>query len=320
MTAKTVKFLKFSPQRTFGVEMEWADSGLTREQMRTIIQGFPGERATITGYMHNEDPQLWYCKTDSSCGLEVATRVLGSMSSVKKTLDDLKMVSEVHSELYQKGARINDNCGGHVHIGVSDLSQEQFVRFLMYWVKLEKFIVDIMPRRRKNNRFAPIQSTYFRAGHKYDLQAIRAAFSGRTAVNLGHYRWSASESNRIEVRIAEGSNDHRDVKNWVRFLLWLIDRAATALPDPENMNWLTLDEGMKVLGLVNDPDSEDFYVLSPALSELRQWILARAQAYANLRDGEKVRTRAKELETKLYETPYGMGAETLAPIASITNR
>ncbi len=314
------QILKFKPKRTFGVEMEWSSEGPNLNRMRDTIQSFPGEFALVTGYCRNNRDDTWFCKTDSSCGHEVASRVLGSLSDSKKTIEDLKLVGEVHTKLRQIGARVNEHCGGHVHIGMADLSREQFAKFLMYWVKFEKIVLDMMPKRRKRNRYCAIHSPTFRAGTTYDLNSIRRGFDGRNSINLGYYDWNSSNPSmkRIEVRIGEGSDDFRDMKNWIRFLLFFIDRVKD-LPAPENLHWYWSFDGLKLLGLMNDDRSKEFYILSPAISELREWILARMAAYANLRDGEKVRQWATEVHDQLYPTPYGMRTEPLQILNSLSS-
>lgn len=297
MLGGNLEVLKFRPQRTFGVELEWG-RGLSRARMKTVIQSFPNERAIATGYQHNSNPELWYCKTDSSCGYEVASRVLGSMDSIQKTLEDLKRLEEVHLALYNAGARTTTSCGMHVHLGLNDLDNGQFYRFLSYWVKFEKFILDMMPNRRKSNHYCATHSIDFSPNENYRSERVLGSFNGRRAVNIGG--WIRRRC--IEIRLAEGTNDPRNSKNWVRFLLHFVDQVKN-LPDPDNVNWVGLQKGLEILSLYSPGDQP--IVLSPALSEMRHWILARTKSYANARDGQERRDEATHLEETLYPHKYG---------------
>ena len=308
---KNVRLVKFKPQRTFGIEMEW-NSTLDRQAMKRIVEGFPGQRANVTSYQRNDDATRWFCKADASCGHEVATKVLGSLTSVQQTLDDLKLACDVHKALYDAGARVSDTCGGHVHVGMGNLSEEQVDRFLMYWIKMEKVILDIMPRRRVNNQYCMPHSNFFNAGTGYNREVLRRGFSSRAAVNLGHYSSGSSDSDRrvIEIRIGEASNDYRHMKNWVRFVLYFIELVKD-LPNPTNVNWYTLEEALEMLELTNKPTAEEFLVLSPAINELREWILARTAAYAKFRDARNLRARAKKMLAELHPKAEEISAERL---------
>lgn len=304
---KKIRLAKFQPQRTFGVEMEWDSDPLSRARLRSIINGFEGEEAIVSGYQRNQEGSKWYCKSDSSCGLEVASRVLGSMTSIRKTIGDLKRVSEVHQKLVEQGARINDRCGGHVHIGLGDFDQDAFARSLLYWGKFEKFIFEMLPRRRLQNSFCSPQSNNFRSDTSYDLDDLRRGFGGRSTFNLSFYdRYSCDSSQKVvEIRCGEATLDSRCLKNWVRFLLHWFQRVRD-LPTPENMNWVTLKEGLRLLNLLPQKGEEEVLILSPALSELRDWILTRISCHANFRNARDQRARAKKLQTEFYPTQFGM--------------
>lgn len=290
----------FSPRITLGIEMEWTTS-LSRESMKRIVEKVTGEEAVVTGYQKNEKPHLWYCKRDSSCGYELATRKLGSLSSASKTIEDLELAARVHQALYRAGATADAKCGGHVHLGIAREGEdpretdEFTLRWLLYWIKLEKFFMDLVPRRRVPNQFCRPHSGAFKADTLYtQKEAILRGFSHRGAVYLGSYKWGYTplDSKVIEVRLGEGSNDTRDVKNWARCLLQMTERVRES-PHPANVNWWTLEEALDWLGLLNRPGSPQWVILCPALAELREWILRRTAAYSKFKDAEVVREQAR---------------------------
>lgn len=308
---RKLRLSKFQPKRTFGVEMEWSSEPLSRGRMKDIINRFPNEEAIVAGYQRNEDRDRWYCKPDSSCGLEVASRVLGSMGSIQKTIEDLKRVSEVHQKLVEAGAKITDECGGHVHIGVGDFSREEFAKALLYWGKFEKFVFEMLPRRRvQGNDYCRSHSNNFRSDTDYSETELKLGFTGRNSFNLAFYNWDAGLEHlkRVEIRCGEATEDSRCLKNWVRFLLhWF--QTIKDLPAPGNMNWITLKEGLRLLNLLPKKGEQEILILSPALSELRDWILTRVSCYASFRNASSQRERAKRLQAELYPTQFGVSEE-----------
>ena len=168
----------------------------------------------------------------------------------------------------------------------------------------------MMPSRRKSNSYSSVHSPNFSANTSYGYRDLINHFRDRRAFHMSHI--DSGQNSRVEVRIAEGTVDPRNIRYWGLFLLHFFHKARYDWEMPENANWLTLDEGLDLLGLINKPDSENFYILDEHLAGLRQWILARTAAYSNFRDAQDNRRRAKELEGQLYQTPYGIDAEAVS--------
>lgn len=296
MPDKTFRLVKFRPKRTFGVELEFTQ-GSDREFLQRCIQT-AGERARVTGYQHDANTDYWTCKTDSSCGFEVASRILGDHSSIRTCLRDLDTMTKVVKSLQDNGAQVDNRCGVHVHVSVRDLNEEQRRNVLAYWVRLEKTIIDMFPEHRKENNYCPTVSRYFEPNKTFTYQdLLQRGFRDRNALNTS---W-LSERETLEFRIAEGTVDPTDVKNWTRFLIYFIQRAAE-LPPTDKLNWLTLEDSLAFLGLLNTEEDEVFRILSPTLTELRLWILRRTKTHANHRDKEDIQERCSQM-LDLYTPP-----------------
>lgn len=280
---KTYRLMKFQPKRTFGIELEFPEAH-TREFLRDCIQAH-GEKAQVTGFQRDANRERWTCKTDSSCGYEVASRILGSIKSIRRTIEDLNLTAQIVDTMKKEGATVNNKCGFHVHVWVGDMGEAELIRLLGYWVKFEKTIVDLMPERRKKNTYCPVHSIFFTPNTKYSFQdMVSRGFQQRGALNWAWYR----ERKTVEIRIAEGTTDPDDVQNWVRFLLHFVERCKT-WPYPENVNWLTFEECLDLMGLRNDPEADIFWVLSPALVDMRRWLLERTKKYAGCRDASQLK-------------------------------
>lgn len=291
MADRTYELIKFSPKRTFGVELEFGRES-SREFLRDCVIS-AGESALTSEWAHNSGNSDWICKTDSSCGFEIASRVLGSIRSIRKTVKDLSVMEKVVSVLREKGAKITVACGIHVHVWIGDLSKQDVEKLLYYWVKFEKTLMDMMPASRKKNRFCPAPSGFLNPDEKLSYNDINSkAYHSRGTLNMGWYR----DRQTIEIRLAEGSTDPIMVKNWVRFLLHFVEKVAS-FPEAKDVNWLTLEECLDLLDLSNDPESGKFRILSPALAELRSWILRRTNEHAGYRDADVVKQKTKEMLT-----------------------
>lgn len=302
---------KFQPKRTFGAELEF-NSDLPQSKYKELLTSI-GEEATITSYRHNNVDNLWFCKTDASCGREVASKVLGSFDSINKCIRDLKLLEQVHTLFIQHGAKVSNSCGGHVHVLLKDFNDNQYHRFLKYYIKMEKMMYDMLPSRRKTSSYCAAKSMNFGTKRDYSLSDLRQVFQGRNGLNLRR-SFEDRQGETVEFRMAEGFGDPRDLKNWVRFLLYFLEVVKVA-PEPEDLSWFWVDEALDFLGLLNKGGSEEFIVLSPCLSELREWILERHMAYASFEDAREVRDWAQSAHNELYPSPYGSEAE-VAPFAA----
>ena len=294
MPQKTFTLVKFNPKRTYGIELEFGQGSDRNFLKRCIAEA--NEPAVTSEWRHDSNNAEWVCKTDSSCGFEIASRVFGSNRSIRKTLDDLKPMEAVAQVLQRRQAEVTDRCGFHVHVCVGDMDDVQLTRLLSYWVKFEYFLVNTLPARRKRNTYCPLHSSYLSPIKKFDLrELLRRGFHQRGALNWGWY-----ESRKtVEIRIAEGTSDPEVVKNWVRFLLYCIERVTT-WPEPENVNWLTLHEALKLLDFYNDPNDNVFRILSPALTETKKWVLDRIHKHAGYRDAAEVKRIVKQMIRELH--------------------
>lgn len=311
------QFQDFKPKRTFGMELEFICS-IRRAKMKAVIETFPGEHAVVEGYGHNINNERWYVKPDASCDSEVASRVLGSLTDTEKTLSDLDLLYEVHKALLHRGARSNASCGGHVHVSVHDfVDARQMDKFLGYWIKFEKFLFDILPHRRKRSCYCNLHS------RNHDTSPITPEitrqFQGRDALNQARL----DRNKTVEFRLAECSNDPRDSKNWVTFVLYFLDRLFQ-IPKPENKSWFGFEDGLIALGLYNPGKkiSEAYNkavgidlnaimapadtVYHPRIAEMRSWLLGRAQAFASFSDAREIRQKAREIEGTLCLAPFGI--------------
>jgi len=251
-----VKSVPFT--RQFGFELEFLRDGVSQPALKEAVEAVSGERAEIQDYGHQYNNTEWVVKTDSSCGWEVASRVMSSVADLKKAV---KVVQAMH----RAGAKVDCRCGLHVHVEVTDFNRDALATLVQWWVKFERFTCDVLDPSRKSNTYCLPIGEYFRAERSYDTDQTMYQIEGRRqALNVGHYEARKT----IEFRIAQGTNDFVNIKNWVRFLLTFVEFTKTARR-PDNVEYLLPHEVLTTMGLLGDE-------LSNGTIELRTWLLDSA--------------------------------------------
>ena len=255
-----VKSVPFT--RQFGFELEFLCEGVSQPRLKESVETVSGERAEIHDHGHQYNNNEWVVKTDSSCGWEVASRVMSSVADLKKAV---KVVQAMH----RAGAKVDNRCGLHVHVEVTDFSRDTLATLIQWWVKFERFTCDVLDPSRKNNSYCRPIGEYFQAERSYDTDQTMYEVNGRrNALNTTHY----DARKTIEFRIAQGTSDFVNIKNWVRFLLTFVEFAKTA-PRPDNVEYLLPQEVLTAMGLLGDE-------LSNGVIEMRTWLLDSALKHA----------------------------------------
>ena len=256
--------------RQFGFELEFNNrcrGAVTQARLKRAIETVRGETATINGYSRQNNNRDWVVKTDASCGWEVASRVMSSS-------EDLKKAAQAVQAMYRAGAQVNRSCGLHVHVEVVDFTKSQVATMIQWWVKFERFVSDVLDPSRKNNMYCRRVGKNFSGNRSYGTDETLRSNNGRNALNTARICWSSSSSarhrvdKRVEFRIAHGTNDFVDLKNWVRFLLTFVEFSKEAYKPP-NVNYLLPREALETLGLLDEN-------VSNSVVEMRTWLLDSA--------------------------------------------
>jgi len=295
--------VKWNKMRKFGIEFEFvSDDRNHREFLKNIIsnslrdQGMNHHRAQVRDWEHTIDNDcIWVCKTDSSCGYEVCTPPL-------RGPNELKVLGKVIDALKENGARFDERCGLHVHLSLSDFTEEQMYVMLMYWVKIEHNVMNAHPEhRRRNTRYCPtaisrIQDWEAQERYSgYDLYRILRRHRG--AINPSYWE----QRKTIEWRMGEMSLDSESIKNRIRFLIWFVD-VCKCLQEPPNLDLIDPKNMMLFLALMEDKSGITKTVFSPAIKSMRKWILDRMAEYTptatddNIRDKQIAKDLLKEQE------------------------
>ena len=286
----TPKTLSFNCDRKFGVEMEVCDfkhrdfktypldkgelpegmaeiACLLGEKLKTQVQ------TNKWHYTHNNES--WVLKPDSSCGIEICAPVYRGWNGLEKVCIATRELAN------DKRITVDDRCGLHVHVDVSDCSSTQINNILAYWIKCESVFLDSVPPNRKKNRYCQ------QIGIS-PLFDVESEISGLLVQQLGQvkyytinsYHMQRGDRNTLEWRIMEGPGclDPYLVKNWVRLVVYFVE-CAKRRPTPKkyiagdpwtSLCWLDPMDVMEFLGF--------FGPISKGLEEVRDWFVARIHA------------------------------------------
>ncbi len=286
------RLLKWNFTRRFGLEYEFRNNANMLNVMAETVRETTGQNASVHGYRHSRNNlSTWECKTDSSCGTELVSPILSGPSK-------LKMAAEILTKLEEKQFIIDERCGQHVHVEICDFSTEQIGIMAAYWMKIERFILNGTPSHRRDNTYCALLTQINRstvANQTYQPERVlRDMAHGRNAINFQN----RTDRGTVEFRFGEMTFDPEVIKNRVRFLIWFVEMCKI-LPPPDNLNWLTPKQALRMFNLWENPNSIVKYSYSPAIQSMRKWLLSRLVEFAPnafQKDVERCKNMLEEIE------------------------
>jgi hypothetical protein len=310
MDEQNSKVLTFNSNRRFGVELEILafdkKNRPTEEKMPkgtdyvvNLVKKNVEENVESRAYEHTKDNSCWVIKPDSSCGLEICTPPLKGWKGIKKVCQVV--------EAFGKDPKIevDKRCSVHVHVEVSDLSEEQIGTVIAYWIKCEPIFMDLVPQIRKRNRYCQLMGMT-------NLFNPESTYTARNLINkVGEVKYFSMNTNQlkdgkrntIEFRIIEGEGCKNPylIKNWLRLLLHFVEITSNMqMPPPYKSNdqwssllWLDTRDVFKLLGFEIDQ-----FNLSKGLTQTRDWMVARLlqYMYPDIEQGPRCRAYKELLE------------------------
>lgn len=194
---------------TFGVEIECYNLPYSIGVAFLRSQGLTAEAQS---YNHRDSRTLFKLTSDSSLNgndtAECVTPILGG----KKGFGSLKKCC---TALNNAGARVNRSTGLHVHIGVKNMTDAQYVNTFKNYQFLERLIDTFMAQSRRGNNShwcASIRRFYFGSStSKHDISRIMPS----RYYKVNPCAWYAHRT--IEFRQHGGTTDFDKISNWVNF-------------------------------------------------------------------------------------------------------
>lgn len=186
-------------------------------------------------YFHS-DGTGWDVKVDGSCGYELASPVL--------TAKDWPVVEVVMEALQRAGARVNRQCGYHVHHEARDLRQSHIRNLIRLWGAFDAPMHNALAPSRRENSYAERGIGVRNSGIdvRFDSQTGRyiptpdadARNLSRVIRRYGRYQslnlvnWAVQ--GRIEFRAHHGTLNATKMRAWLAMTQRFVDTAAAGRP------------------------------------------------------------------------------------------
>ena len=203
---------------TFGVEIE---CGVDRSTFVDFSRQF-GVRVNYEGYNHidHRDGRTFKMVSDSSVhianSIECVSPVLDGKAAGFKTLENAVKA------LNASGARVDRTCGLHVHIGVADMTDEQYVNVFRNYAALENVIDTFMARSRRGNDCGWCYSlTRYNFGDCFNPSDVCSKLHGNRYFKVNPCSWSRHRT--IEFRQHQGTTDYKKISYWAKFCAKLVE-------------------------------------------------------------------------------------------------
>lgn len=225
---------------TFGVEIEY---------MNGYKKNFPTRKKIYRELFSRTVCDTWSVEADGSLGENDGSELISPIMYDEKCYwDDLRRVCSYIDPI----SKINDLCGGHVHIGAHVLENpDSWVNFFKLWLTYENVIFKFLygefdcARGYLSKYAKPVKNDFIAVSEladeainktKFLEEIFKYLFTSRYyAVNLSGLKnpYEFAEYNTIEVRAANGSTNHIIWQNNIKFLFKLFYYANSPLFDDD---------------------------------------------------------------------------------------
>ena len=211
---------------TFGVEIEcYVNRTAFIDDAHNALLAIRDDFESCYSSIHRDDNAGFKVVRDGSVsgGLEVVSPVMQT--------SDFSNLEKVCVLLNANNAKVNRNCGLHVHIGAADMTPQQYINVFINYMYLEPIIdASLAPSRRENKYCRTMR------GRENALLSMmgEADFAKHDVEDVFDYNRyfkvnaCAYERHRtIEFRQHQGSTDFVKIRNWVEFLTSLCEWSKT---------------------------------------------------------------------------------------------
>lgn len=214
---------RFCEERTFGIEIE--AGGVSMERLAEKLRQ-AGIDCRVESYNHTTRT-WWKLTTDASLrGLSNAFELVSPVLKGSAGLAEVKKVCEVLTRLK---AKVNRQCGLHVHHYAGDMTIKEFKNLVALYGRAEVTIDSSMPisRRSDMNQYCrSIHSKLMTDGDSFEsidnLDNLKRWMGGRyKKVNFEAF----TRQQTIEFRQHSGTVEWQKVCNWIVFTQLLIQRS-----------------------------------------------------------------------------------------------
>lgn len=230
--------------RQFGVEIEFVGDRFSLANEMTAR----GLTVSYEGYTHRVRRGAWKIVTDASLssGYELVSPPLRGAAG----LADLRKASEA---LVASGARINRQCGLHVHHDVTDLDLPSFQRLFRGWSNAQGATDQLVAASRRGSMWAqPLRENEVQrieSLRNVERSTVQAMYIDRyRALNVTAF----PRYGTVEARQHQGTINAGKIVAWIKFGQAMIERAKSDADQPATRSAHTLLDQLADHGLDAD--------------------------------------------------------------------
>lgn len=213
------------------------------------------------------DNDDWVCKTDNSCGFELASPVL-------RGHDDLRKLVTVVGAFKKLGFTSDESCGTHVHVNMRGVAKTDVSKIPVSWIKSEKVLSCAFPRHRVVGEYSCFwmfdEDRFDRRKRWSNSEVFTEASNHNMSRRKALYASFENGRETIEFRAMEGSFEPRDVKNWTLFCLAFCDRAMLIEPT-SSLGSFSFDDFWEFMGF----DEQSI----KGAAVMKRWFLDRIEKF-----------------------------------------
>jgi len=211
-------------KNTIGVELELSNCNV-EDFIRDCDSLGISTNDSRNNYNHRDSKTQYKIMTDASLTRDGEN---GTCEIVSPILNNLASLRKICKVLNEQNASVNSSCGMHIHVGAQKMTKEQICNIVINYGKVEKAIDSFMPnsRRRNNNYYTksikPVSERIEEILQSQSYDSIRLSELTNTRylkVNLQ----ALNVHNTIEFRQHSGTINFNKIKNWVEFIISLVN-------------------------------------------------------------------------------------------------
>lgn len=208
------KKIRFSPEIEvyFNHDQYWRIKDKKAFGIKNWVQGY--DNSIVSDEEQEERGEEWP-------GAEFRPNIDNKLFYNKKSLYEIEQLFQAIKE---NGGEINENCGGHIHIDVSNLSIEQIKKIIKkFYVYQEEILTKYKPWKTRKKFCEPVTSRVLLLKTKTDFlknyndgDFLSEVFLKKYwALNLGTYKTYRT----LEFRFFNGTLDFKQFKRRIKWLL-----------------------------------------------------------------------------------------------------
>ena len=216
---RDVEYLEFTgffagKALTFGVEIEcFANPSKVRNAARRNALAIHYE-----GYNHND--QEGYYKFVSDASVQGLPDPIECVSPILKDNDEgFSSLENCLKTLNEAEAKVNKSCGLHVHVGVAEYTDEEYINIFKNYQRLEMLIDSFMAPSRRG------ECTWARSIRRYDFENCLTKSDVKRTLHSRYHKVNAEAYDlhrTVEFRQHQGTTDYEKISMWVKFVCKLV--------------------------------------------------------------------------------------------------